>query len=148
MKKIWIMCLLVLFIAVGCGNNDTKEFDLSKVSNELQKTDLFPSAEVVDLDYLQSKYGLSLDGIKDASIYMALTARKASMYAIFEVENDEARNNIKNAFIDKYVFSWTNMVYDAYEADLVNNMHSESYGNYEIYVISSDNDKALEIIKG
>lgn len=148
MKKIWIMCLMVLFVAVGCGSNNTKEFDLNSVSKKLQNTDLFPSAEVVDLDYLHSKYGLSQDGIKNASIYMALTARKASMYAIFEVENNEARDNIKKDFIDKYVFSWTNVVYDAYEADLVNNMHSESYGNYEIYIISSNNDEALNIIKG
>ena len=147
MKKIWIICLLV-WLLVGCGNNNIKELDMNKVNSDLQKTDLFPSAEMVDLDYLQSKYGLSNEGIKNASVYMSLTARKASMYAIFEVSNDTARSNIKKDFIDKYVFSWTNVVYDAYEADLVNNMHSESYGNYEIYIISSNNDQALNLIKG
>ena len=56
--------------------------------------------------------------------------------------------NKLNIFINKYINSWTEIVYNASEAKLVENMYKEEYSGYLIYIVSTDNDKVLNIIKG
>lgn len=148
MKKRLLIILLPLLL-VGCNKGTTNtDLNLDSINNNLKGTDLFTETESVDITYLEKKYGLSTEGISDYSVYMASKTMSASMYAIFKVDNDTAKENIENDFIDKYIDSWTVNVYDAHEADLVNNMYTEEYGNYLIYIVSEDNNKALEIIKG
>ena len=102
----------------------------------------------VSLDFIEKKYGLDDEGIIEYTIYMSDNLKSASMYAIFKIEDNSIEEKIDEKFMDKYVFSWTNVVYDEDEAYLVNNMYKERYGDYVIYIISKDNDKALEVIKG
>lgn len=145
MKKI-ILILIMCFIVIGCGK--TIILDFEKINNQLSKTNLFNETEKIDIEYIEDKYGLDSTGIEEYSIYMAQVSMSSSMYAIFKITDDSAQNRIESTFIDKYVHSWTDIVYAPEEAYLVNNMHSEKYGNYLIYIISKDNDKVLDIIKG
>ena len=91
---------------------------------------------------------MSTEGIEDYRIYMSKTSTSASMYAIFKVSSDKAKENIESTFINKYINSWTEIVYNASEAKLVENMYKEEYSGYLIYIVSTDNDKVLNIIKG
>lgn len=148
MKKfIRLFMLIACFGLVGCGSS-SKELNLNEIDKKLAETDLFSETEKIDLEYLEDKYGLISEGIVDYSVYMARASMSSSMYAIFKVENDEVKSNIESNFINKYTDSWTVNVYDAHEANLVNNMYSEKYQDYLIYIISEDNDKVLNIIKG
>ena len=144
MKKIIYLIIGLLFIT-GCEKS--KELDFNRINKELSNTDLFTNTKSIDIEFIENKYGLDSEGIIDYTIYMSDSLKSASMYAIFKVEDDSAIEKIEKMFIDKYVFSWTNVVYDAKEAYLVNNMYKEKYGDYAIYIISEDNDKALKIIK-
>lgn len=145
MKKIIYIFLILIFVT-GCGKN--KNLDFNKINKDLSNTDLFLGAKSVSLDFIEKKYGLDDEGIIEYTIYMSDNLKSASMYAIFKIEDNSIEEKIDEKFMDKYVFSWTNVVYDEDEAYLVNNMYKERYGDYVIYIISKDNDKALEVIKG
>jgi hypothetical protein len=81
-------------------------------------------------------------------IYNALLSLTKRAYFGINLIGYDKDEKIQETFIDKYVFSWTNVVYNEEEAYLVNNMYKEKYGDYLIYIVSSDNDKVLKIIKG
>ena len=148
MKKI-LLVLVMCMLLVGCGGKkESKNLNLDDINTKLSETGLFDATEKIDLTYIENKYGLDSTGIEEYSIYMARTSMSASMYAIFKVSDDKAKDRIENTFIVKYVHSWTDIVYEPEEAKLVNDMHSKKYVNYLIYIISKDNDKVLSIIKG
>jgi len=147
MKKI-ILTLVMCFILVGCGKDEKVNLNLEEINTKLGETELFSKTEKIDISYIENKYGLDSKGIEEYSIYMARTSMSSSMYAIFKVSDDKVKERIESTFIDKYVHSWTDIVYEPEEAELVNNMHSEKYGDYLIYIISSDNNKVINIIKG
>ena len=147
MKKIllvFVMCLLL----VGCTKDKEYNLNLDDINTKLSETGLFSETEKIDISYIENKYGLDSTGIEEYSIYMARTSMSASMYAVFKISDDSAKERIENTFIDKYVHSWTDIVYEPEEAKLVEHMHKEKYGNYLIYIVSEDNDKALKVIKG
>ena len=148
MKKIILILILILIMAfsfVGCSKN--VNLNLEEINKNLSDTDLFSETEKIDISYLEEKYGLDSTGIEEYSIYMATETASASMYAIFKVTDSSVKENIESTFIDKYISSWTTIVYEPEEVKLVNNMYIEEYGNYLIYIISKDNDKAIGIIK-
>ena len=144
MKKI-ILILVMILSLVGCSKN--KELNLEKINNKLSNIDLFNETEKIDISYLEDKYGLDSTGIEEYSIYMAMDTVSASMYAIFKVSDNSVKENIESTFIDKYISSWTTLAYEPEEIKLVNDMYSEEYGDYLIYIISRDNDKVIELIK-
>ena len=147
MKKIVISLMLVGLLLVGCGKKN-KDLDLDRITASIEETNLFKDASKIDIDYIERQYGMSTEGIEDYRIYMSQTSTSASMYAIFKVSSDKAKENIESTFINKYINSWTEIVYNASEAKLVENMYKEEYSGYLIYIVSTDNDKVLNIIKG
>ncbi len=147
MKKIVISLMLVGLLLVGCGKKN-KDLDLDRITASIEETNLFKDASKIDIDYIERKYGMSTEGIEDYRIYMSKTSTSASMYAIFKASSDKAKENIESTFINKYINSWTEIVYNASEAKLVENMYKEEYSGYLIYIVSTDNDKVLNIIKG
>ena len=147
MKKIVISLMLVGLLLVGCGKKN-KDLDLDRITASIEETNLFKDASKIDIDYIERKYGMSTEGIEDYRIYMSKTSTSASMYAISKVSSDKAKENIESTFINKYINSWTEIVYNASEAKLVENMYKKEYSGYLIYIVSTDNDKVLNIIKG
>ena len=144
MKKI-ILILVMILSLVGCSKN--KELNLNEIDSKLSDTNLFKETEKIDISYIEDKYGLDSTGIEEYSIYMAMDTVSASMYAIFKVSDNSIKEEIDSKFIEKYINSWTTLAYEPEEIKLVNDMYSEEYGNYLIYIISKDNDKVLDIIK-
>lgn len=141
MKK--FILVLVMILLVGCGKNS---LDLESIESKIKDTNLF-SNNMVDLDYLNSKYGLDTEGISEAKICMSSMLDNASMYAIFKADNvNEVKKNT-DAFMEKYSSSWM-MGYNLEQESLVENRVVTTYDNYIIYIISTDNEKVLNIIKG
>ena len=141
MKK--LMIILGLILLVGCSNN--VNLDLDNIQKEIDVTGLFKGTQV-DLDYVASKYGLEKEGIEDSLINMSNMLDSASMYAIFKVSDVKSVKANTDDFIDKYASSWM-MGYNLEQEAIVQDKMEEVYGNYIIYVISSDNEKVLNIIK-
>lgn len=144
MKKV-ILILIMIFSLVGCSKNTN--LNLEEINSKLSGTNLFNKTEKIDISYIEDKYGLDSRGIEEYSIYMALDTVSASMYAIFKVNDSSVKENIESTFINKYISSWTTIVYEPEEVKLVNDMYFEEYGDYLIYIVSKDNDKVIDIIK-
>lgn len=143
MKKILIV--LALLLMVGCGNKTT--LNLEEVESSLNNSNLFSGNDNVKVDYLNKKYGLVTEGIKSATISMSSMLTSARMYAIFEADDVDAVKKNTDAFMKKYAASWM-MGYNLEQEALVENRMVTTYGNYIIYIISEDNNKALDLIKG
>ena len=143
MKKILIV--LALLLVVGCGNKTT--LNLEEVESSLNNSNLFSGNDNVEVDYLNKKYGLVTEGIKSATISMSSMLTSARMYAIFEADDVDTVKKNTDAFMEKYAASWM-MGYNLEQEALVENRMVTTYGNYIIYIISEDNNEALDLIKG
>ncbi len=152
MKRIMLFLLLIILVS-GCTKNNSK-LDFSEVSNSLNNLtyndkSLFPNTAKVETDILEMKYGVSLESFESYIVVMPTMATSASMYAIFlpkEGKSKEAEA-ISDIIMNKYASSWTSIIYNVSEAYLVNNMLKTKYNGYIIYIISNNNDLALNTIK-
>jgi len=151
-----LITLAGLLMITGCGNNDIK-LDLEKVEIELnslvieedgEKTNLFENSIRMSEEKLEDKYGVDTSLFEEILITTSENLDTASMYAIFlpkEEKVEEAENEMES-FFEKYDQAWI-MGYFPEEEKLVENRLEEKYGDYYIYIISEDNEMALEKIK-
>ena len=151
-----LIALVGLLIFTGCGEKSI-ELDLEKVEIELnsleieedgEKTKLFENSIQMDKEKLEDKYGMDTTIFEEILVSTSENLDTASMYAIFlpkEEKIEEAEEEM-NSFFEKYDQAWI-MGYFPEEEILVENRLEETYGDYYIYVISKDNDKAFDKIK-
>lgn len=151
-----LIALTTLLMITGCGGNNI-ELDLEKVEIELnsleveeskEKTKLFENSVKMSEEKLKDKYGVDTSVFEEILITTSENLDTASMYAIFlpkEENLEEAETEMEN-FFEKYDQAWI-MGYFPEEEKLVENRLEEKYGNYYIYIISTDNEMALEKIK-
>lgn len=151
-----LISLAILLIFTGCGEK-TIELDLEKVEIELnsleieedgEKSKLFENSVQMDKEKMEEKYGMDTSVFEEILIGTSEQLDTASMYAIFLPKEDkiEKAEEEMNNFFEKYDQAWI-MGYFPEEEVLVENRLEETYGNYYIYIISKDNDKAFEKIK-
>lgn len=152
MKKILYLISLIILLS-GCSKNNIKlDFNIiqTKLNNlTYESKPMFGKNEMVDIQYLSDKYGFDSSNIEDSLISMSKVVDSASMYAIFlpkKGEKTEAVDAIEE-FLTRYDQSWM-MGYAPDQELLVQNRLEEEYGDYLIYIISNDNEKVLETIKG
>ena len=150
------MLTAILLIFTGCGEKNI-ELDLEKVEIELnsleieedgEKSKLFENSVQMDKEKLEEKYGMNTSVFEEILVSTSEQLDTASMYAIFLPKEDKiekAEEEMKN-FFEKYDQAWI-MGYFPEEELLVENRLEETYGNYYIYIISKDNDKAFDKIK-
>ncbi|MDD2377571.1 MAG: DUF4358 domain-containing protein [Bacilli bacterium] len=147
MKRILLMIMAILLLS-GCNN---AKLDLKKVSSDLDgltfEGNLMFKGEQVEISYLEDKYGFDSSNIEEYAINISASTTTASMYAIFlpkKGEKNEAKAAIED-FLEKYDQSWM-MGYAPDQEILVQNRLEDEYSDYLIYIISNDNDLALETI--
>ena len=151
-----LIALAVLLIFTGCGEKEIV-LDLEKVEIELnsleieedgEKTKLFEKNVKMEEEILEDKYGMNTSVFEEILVSTSENLDTASMYAIFlpkEEKQEEAENEMES-FFEKYDQAWI-MGYFPEEELLVENRLEETYGNYYIYIISNDNELALDKIK-
>jgi len=151
-----LIVLLGLLVFTGCGTKNI-ELDLEKVEIELnsleieedgEKTRLFEKSTKMSEEKLEDKYGINTSVFDEILISTSANLDTASMYAIFLPKEDKIEEAEKemDSFFEKYDQAWI-MGYFPEEEKLVENRLEETYGNYYIYVISKDNEMALEKVK-
>lgn len=145
MKKIvyGFISLILIFTLTGCGSS--KEIDLTKVYNSLHSD--FDGYVKVDDKVLEGNYDIDLTVFKDYMVVMNETGATSKMYAIFEAGDsyDDASDEV-SYFISKYKESWDNNYFPD-ETKAVNDSVLEKYGNYFIYVVSSNPDDIISKIE-
>ena len=151
-----LIALVGLLVFTGCGSKDI-ELDLEKVEIELnsleieedgEKSRLFEKSTKMSEEKLEGKYGMDTSVFEEILVSTSENLDTASMYAIFlpnEDKVEEAENEMES-FFEKYDQAWI-MGYFPEEEKLVENRLEETYGNYYIYIISKDNEMALEKVK-
>lgn len=145
MKKVLLLGLGLLL--VGCGKKETLNLeDIQKQLQDLSYSNekLFASP-CADNSLLEDKYGMNMNNFESVAVCLPTSSTSASMYAIFLPKGEDGKKDI-DKFIERYKGSWA-MDYFPEEKKLVEDMAEEKYGNYYIYVVSRDNNKALETIK-
>ena len=132
MKRIYLIFFTCLFLMTGCGS---KELNLDNVYKNLE-SEYEGFVEVSD-STLEGVYGVDLNEFNATS----------KMYAVFEAKDsvDDALYEVKY-FVDNYEKTWLNGYFPK-EEKLVKDGILETYGNYIIYVVNSDTDKILKLIK-
>lgn len=151
-----LIALVGLLVFTGCGSKNI-ELDLEKVEIELnsleieedgEKSKLFEKSTKMSEEKLEDKYGMDTSVFEEILVSTSENLDTASMYAIFLPKEDkvEEAETEMESFFEKYDQAWI-MGYFPEEEKLVENRLEETYGNYYIYVISKDNEMALEKIK-
>ena len=138
MKKLIVLIISVL-VLVGCSN---KTLDYDNIYNNL-KDEYSGFVKLSDED-LQG-YGVDSTLFKSYLVVRNDTSVDSRMYAIFEVENDEAKYEA-GYFMDIYQDSWLTGYFPEQEK-LVKKYKKEEYGNYIIFVVNEDTQKIIDIIK-
>lgn len=138
MKKLIVLIISAL-VLVGCSN---KTLDYDNIYNNL-KDEYSGFVKLSDED-LQG-YGVDSTLFKSYLVVRNDTSVDSRMYAIFEVENDEAKYEA-GYFMDIYQDSWLTGYFPEQEK-LVKKYKKEEYGNYIIFVVNKDTQKIIDIIK-
>ena len=105
------------------------------ILQELKKSDIKSTLNILEEDYTR------------ALVKVAMLKSDVCSYAIFKPTNEDSANNIKNAmniYYDGLKIKWAN---DKENSNLLNNMHFEEYHGYLIYIVSYDNNLAMDCIK-
>lgn len=146
MKK-FLFLLGCSVLLVGCGKKET--LNLEEIQKNLQELSynnvkLFADP-CADNTLLEEKYGMNTNNFESMAVCLPPVSTSSSMYAIFKPKNEDGKKDI-DKFIERYKASWM-MDYLPDEKKLVEDMTEEKYGDYYIYIVSNDNNKALETIK-
>ena len=146
MKKLFIGFILVLFFVVGCGNNtNIDNLDIKGASESFDKE--FKNMSIIDDTQLKVIYGLNVDLLQEYSIKSS-SLNNGNFYALIKTESKnkkEVQDQMQKMF---GIMSEQSNLYSPEAVDLINNRLETSMGDYLIYIISDDNDKYYNILKG
>ena len=139
MKKI-ILVLISVLTLTGCSS---KTLNYDNVFKNL--SDEYEGFTKVDKDTLEGVYGIDTSLFKSYIVVASSDKVDSRMYAIFEVDSDDARYEA-GYFMDIYQDSWLTGYFPEQEK-LVEKYKKEEYGNYIIYVVNEDTKKIIDLIK-
>ncbi len=154
MKKktgIFIVLLCMLSILAGCGSEvsvgNEKTIDIHAMANELQNGLTFEdSLSELETDVALSYYGISRETVKDSVVILS-TGATAEEIAIFEAANKDYLKVIElacNTRKEKQTVSYAE--YKPEETGRLDHTIIKTSGNYVIYCVTDDTDKAEAII--
>lgn len=144
MKKI-LLSLICFLCVIGCGVKNNK-LDLKKVEQTLSSSEYFPNHEVVDTDTISNRYSIDVSKFDETLMLSSTKYDDASIVFIAHPSNESTKKEFEN-FIDSYNSQWVGMNYFPEQKELVENGLYTTYNGYLIYIVSSDNDKVLNMIK-
>ena len=144
MKKLLIV-LSMLFIFTGCSS---KQLDLNNIGDNITKAYL-TNHEIGDINTISGRYNINTDDIKDSLIITSKSFDDATMVLILfpkNGKNNEVKSEIEK-FIESYNNQWVDMNYFPEQKELVQKALYTAYNNYLIYIVSTNNNEILKVIK-
>lgn len=147
MKKI-IVALFILLTLCACGSKDLT-IDINAKAKELLASDQFKGISIMDNSKAELKYSVDLSTMEEGVIALPTDAERANMFIIAKAsdKNADILFDELDMIVDKYDHSWTDLIYNAQEAQKVKEKTIEKIGNYYICVISDNNKEVIENIK-
>ena len=140
-KILMIVGLLSIISLTGCGN---KSINLDKAYSNLEND--YKGYTKVQDSVLEGSYGIDLTAFNDYLVVMDEDGTSSKMYAIFEKKENSDADDEVTYFISQYNEAWDNGYFPE-ETALVKNGEKTTYGNYVIYVVSSNNEDVVSTIK-
>ena len=132
MKKILLVLFVFLFM-VGCGDTTTKEFDMDKASEAIEKR-LSNMVKIED-STLTDAYNLDLSKM-DKWIFKQ--NEEGDLYAIIKTSN---KTDVKNAMKDYFAkVKDFNSSYSPERLEILENRLEKTLGDYIIYIVAKDNE--------
>lgn len=150
LKKILGILLACLFLT-GCNQKETK-LDFTTIKNELNaltvnEETIFTSLKEYSEEDLKNIYSIDSNLTEEMHFMQSEDTNNASMYIIAlpkEGKEKEIQEQI-NTFFESFELQAD--MYNPENAVLIKNRMETKIGNYLIYIVSSNNNKVLEIIK-
>lgn len=148
MKKI-IVILMTLLVLASCSSKKEVEIDIDSVSEELLASEDFKGISKMDISKAELKYSVDLSEMENGVICLPTDAERANMFIIAKAKDGKSSVLFDelDMIVDKYDHSWTDLIYNAQEAQKVKDKTIEKIGDYYICVISDDNETIIENIK-
>lgn len=152
MKKV-ILCLMLLLV-VGCGTKSLVFNDVYNNVKDLQYNNelVFNDHETMTKEQLESIYQLDTSSMEEFLFVLPKGITNPNMYVIVKPVSGKTnivKEDMKN-FLTKYDNSWGvgegAIPYFPEAVELINNRLERTYGNYLIYIVSSDNELIYKTI--
>lgn len=155
MKLNKLLCAAsLLMLLTACTSNPTSaEVDLNKISETIyEKVDsgdleMGMMSENLDATALKDLYDLNIDDLKSYDVRMALINVQASEVAMFEAK--DGKIDVVKAGVEKRIENlkelWSQYLPDQYE--LVKNAQTYEHGNYYFFVVGTDAEAIINLIK-
>lgn len=128
-------------------NTSTKGTKLASVINDIEQSGIFNKMIEPTPDEIDDFMDIDLSLLDEYVIKMSDSRFEADLYMILKpsTNNEETVMNQVKSFLINYENSWVNIDYKKY--DLISNRKAIKRNGYLIYVVSSDNDKFLDIVR-
>lgn len=155
MKLNKLLCAAsLLMLLTACTSNPTSaEVDLNKISETIyEKVDsgdleMGMMSENLEATALKDLYDLNIDDLKSYDVRMALINVQASEVAMFEAK--DGKIDAVKAGVEKRIENlkelWSQYLPDQYE--LVKNAQTYEHGNYYFFVVGTDAEAIINLIK-
>ena len=151
-NQILKMCAIlgIAGMLAGCGttvggNGDSKEalnINVTDMANELKNGLTFEDS----LSELVTYYGIDADKVKN-SVVVVSTGATAEEIAVFEAADQSSADAVKSACEDRKAKQTTSYAdYKPSETSRLDKAIIKEDGNYVVYCVTDDTDKANEII--
>ncbi len=156
-NKILKMCAIlgIAGMLAGCdttvgGNGDSKEalnINVTDMANELKNGLTFEdSLSELDTNVALTYYGIDADKVKN-SVVVVSTGATAEEIAVFEAADQSSADAVKSACEDRKAKQTTSYAdYKPSETSRLDKAIIKEDGNYVVYCVTDDTDKANEII--
>lgn len=155
MKLNKLLCAAsLLMLLAGCTSSPSNtEVDLTKISETIyEKVDsgeleMGMMSENLDATALKDLYELDINDLKSYDVRMALINVQANEVAMFEAKDgkfDTVKKGVEKR-LENLKELWSQYLPDQYE--LVKNAQTYENGNYYFFVVGSDAEEIIEIIK-
>ena len=157
-NQILKMCAIlgIAGMLAGCGttvggNGDSKEalnINVTDMANELKNglNVLKNSLSELDTNVALTYYGIDADKVKN-SVVVVSTGATAEEIAVFEAADESSADAVKSACEDRKAKQTTSYAdYKPSETSRLDKAIIKEDGNYVVYCVTDDTDKANEII--
>ena len=156
-NQILKMCAIlgIAGMLAGCGttvggNGDSKEalkINVTDMANELKNGLTFEdSLSELDTNVALTYYGIDADKVKK-SVVVVSTGATAEEIAVFEAADQSSADAVKSACEDRKAKQTTSYAdYKPSETSRLDKAIIKEDGNYVVYCVTDDTDKANEII--